>query len=153
MLAATINFFCYLKIPVPLTSFIIVSSVPFSAPFLSLFWTPPIKGALFFLQFLWIFLKSSLPLTQLWMPDGAVTWLVKTIPSKDTSNGNEDHFTTANLDMFGIHPSPSWEECWCLCSQADIWRFWWRGGLVPSWGMKNLPDLGSYPSNTHLATR
>lgn len=48
MLAATINFFCYLKIPVPLTSFIIVSSVPFSAPFLSLFWTPPIKGALFF---------------------------------------------------------------------------------------------------------
>ena len=43
------------------------------------------------------------------MPGGAVTWLVKTIPSKDTSTEIGDLFRTANSRclVFDIHPSPS----------------------------------------------
>ena len=54
------------------------------------------------------------------MPDGAVNWLVTSIPSKDTSSGNEDHFRAANSEVSGFHLAPSWEGWWCPCSQEDF---------------------------------
>lgn len=80
--------FCYFKISGSLTSFITM----FSAP-LHLYWVyshplPSIQH--YFLLHLRENFWGTLPLAKdspFWMPDGAVTWLVKTIPTKTPQVG------------------------------------------------------------------
>lgn len=92
--------YCYFEILAALTSLITTSSAPLHVFCLSS--PPPLNSEPFSLAVSGDFWKQFAQDSQFWMLDGAVTCLVRTVPTK-ISRGKEDHFKAARLDGLGIN--------------------------------------------------